>query len=173
MAIKKLKKTNVLQRRKSFSGLQITIFALLFGAMAAFTLLQGFAAPRGGGGGPAGTTTISQPILVTDKDSNGVLNWNDKIRFNVSSTQTAKPFVNLKCYQNGVLVSQGTEGYFAGVLDDGVFGLASPAWVSGAADCTADVKWGDAPRTKQRDTILASVSFRVCAQNATECPTTP
>jgi hypothetical protein len=166
MATKKSKQKNILQQRKSFSHLQILLAVLLFGVMGTLIIVQSFAAAPAKGGSSSGTTTISQPILVTDNNANGAVDWSDKIRFNVSSTQTAMPFVSLKCYQGSTLVSQGTEGYFAGALDDGVFGLYSPSWTGGAADCTADVKSGDAKLAKQRDAILASVSFHVNAQGS-------
>lgn len=170
MPNKKTKNKNILQQRTSFSGLQILLIVLAFAALGAYTIVQSHAAAPARGGGSTGGTTISQPILVADKDTNGVLNWSDTIRFTVSSTQTTTPFVTLKCYQGGALVSQSTEGYFAGALDDGVFGLYSPVWVSGAADCTADVKSGDTKRGKQQDTVLASVTFNVNAQGAVAPP---
>ena len=66
------------------------------------------------------------------------------------------PYVNLKCFQGGVLVLDSWEGFFAGTLDDGVMGLASGPWSGGAADCTAYV-------TKPDRTVLGSTSFHVYA----------
>ena len=115
-------------------------------AVAALSLASAspaFAAPRGGGGGgkpprggSGGTATVSVVLL---NSNDGVAHWNQRVTFNVT-TSDPQPYVNLKCYQGGQLVSQATEGFFAGSLDDGVFGLASPAWTGGDADCTADVK---------------------------------
>jgi hypothetical protein len=50
----------------------------------------------------------------------------------VSTTQTGNPFVNLKCYGNGI----GYNSWSAFWPAAGSFILSSPAWTSGAADCT-------------------------------------
>jgi len=114
-----------------------------------------------GGGGTAGGATISlaQPP-VYDANGNGMPNVGDAVKFTVSSTATTQPFVNLQCFQNGVLVANGWKGYFEGSLDrDWSFGLGSGAWQSGAAECTAWVKM----YTKQGWKQLASTSFHVDA----------
>jgi hypothetical protein len=109
---------------------------------------------RGGGGKPpkpvtGGGGTIS-PAWVGDA------HYNQVVRFNVSTTATAEPWVNLKCYQGGTLVAQGWEGYFERSLDDGDFGLNSPMWTGGDADCTAYL-------TTPQKAVLASTSFHVYA----------
>jgi hypothetical protein len=67
--------------------------------------------------------------------------------------------VNLNCYQNGLLVMNSWSAFFPGGTDQN-FGLYSPAWQSGAANCQADLgmltsngKWK----------VLASTSFNVNA----------
>lgn len=107
---------------------------------------------HGGGGNTGGSGTISAPVNLTDS----VLSHGDRIRFNVSTTSTSEPWVRLYCYQGGALVAQGSEGYFERSLDDGVFGLSSPSWASGAADCTAKL-------TKPDGSVLATTSFHVDA----------
>jgi hypothetical protein len=81
------------------------------------------------------------------------------ITFTVSTTATTNPFVNLNCYQNGLLVMNSWSAFFPGGTDQN-FGLYSPAWQSGAANCQADLgmltsngKWK----------VLASTSFNVNA----------
>jgi len=54
------------------------------------------------------------------------------------------------------LVAQGWEGFFAGSLDDQMFGLYSPQWTGGEADCTANL-------TTPPWMVLASTSFHVYA----------
>jgi hypothetical protein len=139
------------------------ITALTFGLIAgtAFAGKGGGGGGRGGHGGGGSTTggsgTISlQFPLVLDRNGNGTPNWNDAVRFDVSTTSTTSPYVNLFCYQNGAFVGGGSEGYFAGALDDGNFGLSAPSWGSGAADCTAKLVTGSG-------SVLGSTSFHVDA----------
>jgi hypothetical protein len=105
----------------------------------------------GGGGTVVGGGTISAPINLSD----GALSWGDRIRFDITSS-AAEPWVKLFCYQGGALVAQGSEGYFERSLDDGVFGLYSPSWSSGAADCTAKL-------TNSSGDVMAQTSFHVDA----------
>jgi hypothetical protein len=102
---------------------------------------------------PAGTTTISIVLL---NSTDGLAHYGQNVTFNVSSNQTDQPWVHLVCSQSGAVVSEGWEGMFAGSLDDGVFGLYSPKWTGGAADCTATV-------TNPSWAPLASTSFHVYA----------
>lgn len=140
------------------------ITALTFGLVAA----TAFAAKGGNGGGGrgghggggnttggSGTISLAFP-LVRDTNGNGTPNWGDAVRFNVSTTSTTQPYVNLYCYQNGTFVAGGSEGYFAGALDDGNFGLYAPSWMSGAADCTAKL-------VNPSGSVLGSTSFHVDA----------
>ena len=142
--------------------------AVLEGALIA-TLVVGlmagtaFAARGGGGGhkpgggstGGSGTITLVTPPVV-DNNGNGAANWHDTVRFNVSTTSTTSPYVDLYCYQNGVFVVGGAEGYFPGALDDGNFGLYGGSWDGGAANCTAKLVNGSG-------SVLGSTSFDVGA----------
>jgi hypothetical protein len=107
---------------------------------------------KGGGKPSAGTGTISGPVLVQSADN--VVSYHDLIRFTVSTTSTTEPWVRLECYQGGTLVAVGSEGYFERALDDGTFGLYSPSWTGGAADCTAKL-------TTSSGAELARTSFYV------------
>jgi hypothetical protein len=107
----------------------------------------------GGSGGSGGGGTITV-VLVNSTD--GQAHWGQTVTFDVSTTATDQPWVNLNCYQNGVLVAQGWEGFFAGSLDDQMFGLYSPQWTGGEADCTANL-------TTPQWAVLASTSFHVYA----------
>jgi len=109
-------------------------------------------AGRGGKPPRGGSATIS---LVLLESTDGLAHWGQKVSFKVATTATTMPYVNLKCYQAGKLVSDGWESFFEG-LDDQIMGLASPAWTPGEAECTADV-------TKPDRTVLGSMSFHVYA----------
>jgi hypothetical protein len=109
--------------------------------------------PHCSGGGTSGGGTIS---LVLLNSTDGQAHWGQTVTFNVSTTATDQPWGNLNCYQNGVLVAQGWEGFFAGSLDDQMFRLYSPQWTGGEADCTANL-------TTPQWTVLASTSFHVYA----------
>jgi len=138
-------------------------FAMSFAAALA---LAGVAlAGNGAGQNKASSSSISPPIVVSTGTPTAAPapttapKYGDTVTFDVSTTATTTPFVNLNCYQNGALVAQGWATFFAGGTP-GSFGLASPIWKSGAADCTADLgmfskngKWN----------VLASSSFHVNA----------
>ena len=138
-------------------------FAMSFAAALA---LAGVAlAGNGAGQNKATSSSISPPIVVSTGTPTAAPapttapKYGDTVTFDVSTTATTTPFVNLNCYQNGALVAQGWATFFAGGTP-GSFGLASPIWKSGAADCTADLgmfskngKWN----------VLASSSFHVNA----------
>ena len=108
----------------------------------------------GTGGGSGGSATISLAPVVVDKNGNGTANWGDVVTFDVSTTATTQPWVNLVCSQNGVVVSQSWDGYFVGSLTTRNFSLYSPQWSSGAADCVAYV-------TNPTWSRLGSTSFHV------------
>jgi hypothetical protein len=133
----------------------------------ALALVPAALAARGGGGGKpggSGGTTGSGSIslaapLVNDANGNGLPNWNDTVTFNISTTATSQPYVNLLCSGTGVSYNS-WRGYFAGSLDTNWnFVLSSGGWTSGAADCTAYLGM----YTKQGFQRLASTNFHVDA----------
>jgi hypothetical protein len=118
-------------------------------------------------GKTSGSSSIAGPFLVAASPAGSPLTasststprFGDTITFNVSTTATSNPFVNLNCYQNGGLVMDSWSAFFPGGVNQN-FALYSPSWQSGAADCTADLgmltnngKWK----------VLASTSFRADA----------
>jgi hypothetical protein len=132
------------------------VASLVVGLMAGTALAGkggGHGKPGGSASGGSGTVSLVTPPVV-DTDGSGTPNWHDVIRFNVSTTSTTTPYVNLYCYQGGVFVAGGSEGYFSGALDDGNFGLYAPSWMGGAADCTAKLVNGSG-------SVLGSTSFHV------------
>lgn len=138
------------------------MYVLVFALVGAFTLWVSFAAPHNGGGGghkTTGTITLKLPPDV-DRNGDGLPNWGDYVSFNVSISATSNPFVNLLCYQNGAEVANGWQGYWDGALNwpNVSFGLSSPIWKSGAADCTAYIKYYVSAKRVVTD---ASTSFHV------------
>ena len=134
---------------------QLALRAALLAAVAALCLALAPAAlgAQGRGKPTRGTATIG---LVVLNSTDGLPHYGQTVTFNVSTTATDQPWVNLKCSQNGVLVAEGWNGYFDGSLTGRNFGLYSPQWAGGAADCTAFV-------TTPQWAVLGSTSFHVYA----------
>ncbi|HZN87352.1 MAG TPA: hypothetical protein VFB44_00100 [Thermoleophilaceae bacterium] len=108
----------------------------------------------------ASTSSIELVPPAAALDATADTSWpryGDEITFEVKTTATESPFVNLECYQGGALVAQGWEGFFDGALGNRIFGLASPSWTGGEADCTAWLKM----YVQRRWKALASTSFHV------------
>jgi|GEM_PF-4657509 len=148
---------------KTKSTLIVGTIGVLIGVIGTVLTYASFAAPGGKGGGSAGgagTISLSLPP-VTDQNGDGQPNFNDIVRFNVATTATTQPWVNLKCYVNSVLVAQSYEGYYPGTLDDGNFGLDSPQWTSGPADCVAYLDAYTTKGGKASYVPITSVSFHV------------
>jgi hypothetical protein len=118
-------------------------------------------------GKTSGSSSITGPYVMPASPASSPLtasspstpHFGNMVTFNVSTTETNNPFVNLNCYQNGVLVMNSWSAYFPGGSGQ-AFGLYSPSWQSGAANCQADLgmlanngKWK----------VLASTSFNVDA----------
>lgn len=118
-----------------------------------------FAGKGAGGPAPSGTSSISQPVMVTDANGNGLPNWRDTVTFNISTTATAQPYVHMVCSGNGIGYDS-WKGVFPGSLDTNWnFVLSSGGWTGGAADCTASLGMYTRHGFKQ----LASASFHVDA----------
>lgn len=140
--------------------------AFIAALVVALVLTPAALAARGGNGGgkPSGGggsgSSIHLAPLVYDANGDGLPNHADVVTFNVSTTATTEPFVNVRCYQNGVLVLNSWQGYFDGALNSSRdFQLGSGAWPSGAADCTANVN----RYARNKWNVLATTSFHVNA----------
>jgi hypothetical protein len=139
------------------AGALLTIAVLAISLALVPAALAGKSKP---GGGSGGSSSISGPVLVTDLNGNGIVNFGDTVTFNESTTATSQPYVNVLCYQNGVEVMNSWNGFFDQALNPTRnFGLYSPSWQSGAASCTA---WLDM-YTRRGTAQLASVNFQVGA----------
>ena len=111
------------------------------------------AAKAQGGKPPKGAGTASIALVLIDS-TDGLAHFGQTVTFDVSTTATDQPWVNLKCYQGRTLVAEGWNGYFDASLTGRNFGLSSPMWTGGAADCTAYV-------TNPSWAVLGSTSFHV------------
>jgi len=140
---------NQLLRRVAFFGV-VTALALALVPVA----LAGKGGSHGGGGG--GTTTSgtgSLTMAMVTQTADGLPHWGNIVTFNLNTT-IAQPWVHLVCKQNGKMVAEGWNGYFIGSLTGTNFGLYSPSWSSGAADCTGYL-------TTPQWAVVASTSFHV------------
>jgi hypothetical protein len=127
--------------------------AWLLGALVLATTSVAFAAP---GGKHASTSSIS---LATSSDRSEAPSYGDSVTFDVSTDATAQPFVHLQCFQNGTLVLEAWQAWF---YTNQTFTLGgSPAWQSGAADCTAHLENWDSYSKNGRTRELASTTFHV------------
>jgi len=115
-------------------------------------------ASAGKGTTPTSTISLASPATAAATTASWP-KYGDTVRFNVSTTATSSPFVNLNCYQGGTLVAVGWAGYFDGALGTGDFGLYSPMWTAGAATCTASLEMHTSKGWKE----LATTSFDVTA----------
>ncbi len=104
-------------------------------------------AGKGTGGGKhgGGTTTGSGTMtlaMVADANQNGLPNWGDTITFNVSTTATTEPHVDVSCSQNGVVVYGASTGYYAAYPWPWTqnMTLSSQSWTGGSASCTATLQ---------------------------------
>jgi hypothetical protein len=111
------------------------------------------------GGGGAGSSSLS---LVMVNQSDTVANWGDQVTFNVTSSATAFPSVELDCYQNGTVVYTHSAGFYPSYPwpQDQIFNLKSYVWTSGEADCTAKLYYMN---SKGGSNTLATITFRVAA----------
>lgn len=80
------------------------------------------------------------------------------VTFTVVQKATVRPWVGLRCNQDGALVLDGYVGVFAGSLQPDAI-LAGPYWPGGAASCEARLIDWDTGRQR----ILATLVFEVTA----------
>ena len=110
-------------------------------------------------GGSKNGNDNSSFILVMYADINGntLPDWGDTVTFNVSTTATTEPHVDLTCSRNGDVVYGATTGYYASYPWPWTqfMTLSSTAWQSGAADCTAELYYFSGKNAR----VLKSISF--------------
>jgi hypothetical protein len=116
------------------------------------------------GGGTGGTTGGSGTIsLVLLNSTDGLPHVGQKVTFDVSTTATTQPWVEVKCFQNGALVYDASNAMFPGSLNE-IFTLGgTPSWPSGDADCTAYLQnWSNYAK-HGTITNITSMTFHVYA----------
>lgn len=151
------RKTKSVNKKVAFSHRDFLMYILVFALVGAFTLWISLAAPHKPGSGSS-SVVLSLPPVV-DNNGDGLPNWGDTVTFNVSTTATTQPYINLVCSGNGVGYSS-WKGVFPGSLDTNWnFVLSSGGWTGGAADCTATLGM----YTKHGFSKLTSTSFHVNA----------
>jgi hypothetical protein len=129
---------------------------LAFALFLSLSVLAGMAeAGKGGGhGATTGSGTLS-PVLLDSTD--GLAHFGQHVTYTLATTLTY-PYVNEKCYVNGVLVSDDWRGFFPGSLSSQTFTVGgSQLWQSGAADCTAYLVF----QTQKGWSAVSSTSFHV------------
>ena len=113
--------------------------------------------PTGGSGGTSSSLSIAEP-LVYDANGDGLPNWGDTITFNISTTATSAPYVDLTCSQTGTLVYSATSGFFAGYMWPWTknMTLSSQSWTGGAANCTATLYYFG---SRGKKVVLSTLNF--------------
>ncbi|MEY2422691.1 MAG: hypothetical protein QOI95_2758 [Acidimicrobiaceae bacterium] len=151
-------------RRSSAKFALIALLAAgLFALAPAAQAAKGTGGSAGGKGGkPSGGSGTISVVMVSDQNADGLPNWGDSIRFNVSTTATTEPHVSLQCSQGGTVVYTAQTGYYASYPwpSTQTFSLSSGAWTSGAASCSARLY---SLNNSGASTTLATTSFAVAA----------
>jgi len=137
--------------------LSLAVLALALVPATGLAAKGGNGAGKAGGGGDGGSLAV---VMVSDQNGNAAPNWNDQITFDVSTTATDRPWVRLDCYQSGTWVSTSSAGFFPEYPWAPTFTLASGAWTSDAADCTARLYM---VTSNGRSRTLANLSVHVDA----------
>ena len=124
-------------------------------AVAVAVVVPQAASANQGGHHSSGGTSGLKLVVLTGADQ--VPNWGDQITFDVSTTATAYPHVDVICAQGGATVYAATTGYYDSYPWPWtrVMTLQSQAWTGGAADCTATLYYLNGKRT----TTLATLAF--------------
>ena len=125
---------------RTFASRIIVVAAIIAVAFAAPAALAGKGGVKGGnGGGKTGDTANVAVVLVNDVNGNGASNWGDTITFNVTTTATDSPWLEVACYQAGKLVYSAWAGFYDSYPGSKLMPLWSPSWTGGAADCAASL----------------------------------
>ena len=104
----------------------------------------------------SGTSTSSLSLVLLNS-TDGTPHHGQAATFNVSTTDTSYPNVNLNCYQNGALVLSWTAGFFPSYLWTKDVTLSSPSWTGGAASCQAKLFYSSGKKI----VTLATLDFQV------------
>jgi hypothetical protein len=129
----------------------------------ALALVPAALAGKGGGGKSGGGSTSggggSSLSLVLMNSTDGLPHYGQQVTFNVSTTATTRPYVNLDCTQNGALVYSNQVGYYPDYPWVQYFVLSSSYWTGGSADCIAKLTYWNG----RSWSTLTSISVHVYA----------
>jgi hypothetical protein len=151
--------TRTNRRSPSVTGKPPHRIALVF-VIAALLLTLGPAVTASAGNGhPGGGGKGSSSLSLVLMDGATEAHHYGRVTFDVSTTETDRPFVGLRCWQGSNWVYDGYVGYFPDYRFDPWFTLDSPYWAPGvAASCTARLFYHD---RRGREKVLAQTSFSV------------
>lgn len=104
----------------------------------ALALVPAAVAGKGGGKGGHTSGTSSLSLVLLDS-TDGLAHWGQKVTFNVSTTATTQPNVDLTCSKSGTVVYGATTGFYDGYPWPWtqIMTLSSKSWTGGDADCAA------------------------------------
>jgi hypothetical protein len=135
--------------------LRVTAEVLVLGMVAALVLPIAAFAGKGQGRGADSTTSLNLIVL----DGPDTANHNDRVTFESDQTETDRPFVGVRCYQDGNFVLDGYVGVFADYMFDPWVTLGSDYWAAGAgATCNARMFYFD---RRGREKLVATTTFVV------------
>jgi hypothetical protein len=144
-----------------------TNLASLFGIVVLVTSAVALAAAGGNGNKHSDSSSIDLVLLeasAVTAEATASPGYAELVTFDVSTNATTQPFVHLRCWQNGGLVLESWKAWFYGAAGVQTFALGpTPAWLGGAADCTAYLENWDTYHRNRRTPVLASTSFHVDA----------
>jgi hypothetical protein len=131
-------------------------------AVAAATLGAASPAVAGkpaGGHHTSGSAATFNLVLLDSTD--GLAHWGQRVTFDVATTETDEPHVDLKCSQGGSVVYSATTGFYDSYPWPWTrtMKLASSAWSGGDADCTATLYYFNGRKTP----VLKTLSFHAYA----------
>jgi len=109
--------------------------------------------------GGRGNSSISLVMLSGSTGATGSgPQIGNQVTFEITTTATDQPWVNVNCYQDGAWAYGQWHGFFPGYQFGQTFSLGpTTLWQAGAAECTATLAmWQNG-----RDKALASTSFHV------------
>jgi hypothetical protein len=126
-------------------------------ALAAVSVTPTFAAKPTGG---TSSSSLSLVVLYSPYND-GLPHWDGQVTFNISTTATTHPYVDLNCYQSGTLVYGAMAGFFASYPWQGTqnMTLSSASWTGGAASCTATLYY----LSGTKKVILSTLTFQAYA----------
>jgi hypothetical protein len=139
--------------------LALLVSALLFG-----TTAVALAASNGSGPNRSSSSSINlvMPQSGATAAASPAPSFGGPVTFDVSTDATARPFVDLQCFQNGTQVMKSSQAWFYGAYGEQLFYLGpTPAWQGGAADCTAYLENWDSYGKNGKISVLASTGFQV------------